>query len=107
MSLAADDVGDASSRGVPIGVPKLRRYAALAQLAAGWRDVPSAGLMQNSADVGGGMTGASQCYFFRTDITVRGLLCSFSIPGSLTWMAKTPYLKFSVTPSCACYAPTF
>ena len=54
------------------------------------------------------MTGASQCYiFFRTDITVRGLLCSLSIPGSLTWMAKTPYLKFSVTPSCACYAPTF
>ena len=43
----------------------------------------------------GGMTEASQCYiFFRTDITVRGLLCSFSILGSLTWMAKTPYLKF-------------
>ena len=56
MSLAADDVGDASSRGVPIGVPKLRRYAALAQLAAGRRDVPSAGFMQDSADVcsGGG-----------------------------------------------------
>ena len=54
LSLAADDVGDASSRGVPIGVPKLQRYAALAQLAAGWRDVPSAGLMQNSADAGGG-----------------------------------------------------
>ena len=30
LSLAADDVGDASSRGVPIGVPKLQRYAALA-----------------------------------------------------------------------------
>ena len=54
LSLAADDVGDASSRGVPIGVPKLQRYAALPQLAAGRRDVPSAGLMQNSADVGGG-----------------------------------------------------
>ena len=66
MSLDADDVGDASSRGVPVGVPKLQRYAALAQLAGGRRDVPSAGLMQDSADVcsEGGMTGASQCYFF-------------------------------------------
>ena len=51
------------------------------------------------------MTGASQCYFFRTDITVRGLLCSFSIPGSLTWMAKTPCSP--VTPSCVCYVLLF
>ena len=66
LSLAADDVGDASSRGVPIGVPKLRRYAALAQLAAGRRDVPSAGFMQDSADVcsGGDDWSESVLYFF-------------------------------------------
>ena len=42
------------------------------------------------------MTGASQCYmfFFRTEITVRGLLYSFSNPGSLSWIAKALYLKF-------------